>query len=867
MLSARITRLWALVLASLLARPAVGQSPAGAEKDTPARERPARTDLYGDPLPPGAIARFGTVRFREADCLDLVAFAPDGKRLASAGPLGAVLWDVSTGEKLLRLRKRSASPVAGSRAAKGPGVLVFSPNGRYLAADPGHELHVWEVATGQLLPAFGPRPGTTGQVAFLPDGKTLAIGVGNQVQFWDVTWGEEVRQFRLPLDFAFTALALGGKVVAAVRLGRPSSLGLWDVETGKPVRDLPGSDRFRGRSLACSADGKFLAGSWGDTLELWDAATGKHLQQLRGLGDLGREPQPTSAAFSPDDKTLLAPGDRGTLRLWDVASGEKVCDFGEPDRYASSVAFSPDGKLIAAAGGYPGDELSVWEVATGKALHEAPGARGVDSAVWSPGGNRLASLGGEALWVWETDTGRATRCIDTGQEGVRLLAFSRDGRRLLTCSTDEELTFRVWDATSGQQLQRFRVPAPQAPILGLSPDGTKLASASAESKIVQLWDIETGKELQHFSAAGNQDETAFACLVPSPDGRTVVTGGRHQTVCLWEAATGKLLRRFADSSPLPRDPRKSSRVRSVSLSPDGRTLAWIATDPARILVADVGTGRQLCRIDLGPEQRQQPGRRTFSPDGKTIASVFLSDDRLVRLIDGGRNSFVALWEVATGKERGRIPCRASQAVFSTDGKMLVSIGEDRNALVWNLADAAAEAATSSRPGLTGLEARWGQLAGDDAAAAYQAGWALVGGPREAVPWLDQHLAPAPVPEPKRVARLIADLDDERFPVREQASGELARLAESAKPALQQALASGPSPEARWRIQGLLDRLERPLPVERVRYVRAIEVLEQIGTPAAQRVLEKLARGGPVAVETEEARAALERLRAPLHNQP
>jgi hypothetical protein len=118
-----------------------------------------------------------------------------------------------------------------------------------------------------------------------------------------------------------------------------------------------------------------------------------------------------------------------------------------------------------------------------------------------------------------------------------------------------------------------------------------------------------------------------------------------------------------------------------------------------------------------------------------------------------------------------------------------------------------------------------------------------------------------------LARLIADLDDERFPVREQASGELARLAESAKPALQQALAAGPSPEARRRIERLLDRLERPLPVERVRYVRAIEVLEQIGTTAAQRVLEKLARGGSGAVETEEARAAWERLRALLQNQP
>jgi hypothetical protein len=161
-----------------------------------------------------------------------------------------------------------------------------------------------------------------------------------------------------------------------------------------------------------------------------------------------------------------------------------------------------------------------------------------------------------------------------------------------------------------------------------------------------------------------------------------------------------------------------------------------------------------------------------------------------------------------------------------------------------------------------LETLWGNLGTSDPVVAHQAISALVARPAETVPFLGKRLRPVCRPDPNRLTELLAKLDDERFKVRERATRELENLAETAEPGLKKTLASEPSPEARRRIEKVLEKLKNDRlhpPADRMRLVRAVEVLEMIGSAEARQVLTDLARGAPEAQLTLEAKTALERL--------
>jgi hypothetical protein len=155
---------------------------------------------------------------------------------------------------------------------------------------------------------------------------------------------------------------------------------------------------------------------------------------------------------------------------------------------------------------------------------------------------------------------------------------------------------------------------------------------------------------------------------------------------------------------------------------------------------------------------------------------------------------------------------------------------------------------------------WADLAGDDAPGAYRAIQQLTAAPQQTVPFLKAHLRPVSVVQPKEIALLLADLDSDGFGVREKATAELAKLGESAEPALRQALEGQPSQEVRRRVGAVLQKLrtESPGP-ERLRELRALEALEQVGGDEVQKLLLRLAEGAPQARLTQEAKASLGRL--------
>jgi len=304
--------------------------------------------------------------------------------------------------------------------------MAFSPDGRLLASgSEDNAIRLWEVETGSMVRKLSGHTGNVRSVAFSPDGRFLASGScreikygGNcyqgEVKLWDIETGRTVYTRRTHKDWVYSVVfSPDGRLLASGSCGRHPGLTcdqgeikLWEVATGREVRTLEGHIGVV-RSVAFSPDGRLLAsagGTWDNTIRLWEVTTGREVRTLRGYSTL------RSVAFSPDGH-LIAFGHcekhkygkciQGEIKLCEVASGRELRTLEGHTKWVESVAFSPDGKLLASGSG--DNMIKLWDVATGQELRTL---RGHTDPVWSvafsPDGKLLASgSGDETLMVWD----------------------------------------------------------------------------------------------------------------------------------------------------------------------------------------------------------------------------------------------------------------------------------------------------------------------------------------------------------------------------------------------------------------------------------------------------------------------------------
>jgi hypothetical protein len=373
-------------------------------------------------------------------------------------------------------------------------------------------------------------------------------------------------------------------------------------------------------------------------------------------------------------------------------------------------------------------------------------------------------------------------------------------------------------------------------VLAFSPDRSVVASAGFGATI-HLWCARTGKGLHKLAG----DKNGTLALSFSPDAKLLATGGLiDQAIRVWDASSGRAIRRWENPEAYADD---------LAFSLDGVLLASASSIDGAAHVWDAATGKEVVRLG----DRHGCYRIAFSPDGRLLATGGWDLDNTARL-----------WEVATGGEVRRFHGHHSGVMalaFSPDGRLLASGAGDATALVWDVTGRAPAGKLEGGP-LTPAElrARWADLAGADARRAHSAIWDLAAVSVEAVRFLKNVLRPAAAPDPEKVSRLIADLDNRRFAVREQASRDLEKLGDVVAPALRRALAGEPALEKRQRLERLLGRQDSLPPApEGLRAIRAVAVLEQIGSAEARTVLDTLSRGAAGARLTREARASLQRL--------
>jgi len=839
----------------------------GVASFAPAGEAPRpRTDAHGDSLPTGALARLGTSRFRLNHPQYLLTLSPDGKLLAASGESGMILLlDTATGLEVRQIK----AEWSGTR-----GNLRFSPDGTRLVMAGLRGIHVVDVKTGAVIADF-PQTGRGERTSltFSGDGKLLAAG--------------------------------------AVNSGEKQSIAVWDLETKKPIATLsPLHNRLVHAAL--SHDGKTLA-TWGQTdepvapggrngnpiLQLWDVATAKELRQITAENGT-----PVNAAFSPDGRQLAVVESGSALSVWDVLRGTLIRRQAARSGSGAVMHYSPDGKTLVV--GTSEGAVQTWEVSTGKRLDLSHGPESQLFAIAFVDGKVLAAgIRNQALFLWDASSGALRSPGDLHTTKITGLAFTRDSKVLVTVAEN----VRWWNVATAKSYRHLNLrDDPRQRRFGrselaLGPDGKFLSWARRDENDLRIIDVERNEEvyqLQVFSthqgvaSAFTGDGRGFAAL--SVD----LSGGQPATVArVWDLNTGQERRRLAG---------KLTDFGTLAFSPDGNRVAVAATTVRRVpnpqnegevQVWDVDSGKELARIQTpalittlnfsadgavlataGARQTQvelwdsTSGARLrgletdrqqfcyqvlFSPDGRLLAGVVANS------LD--RDSRVILWELVSGKVRAEFSGHRgaiSALAFAPDGRTLATAGTDTTVLVWNLVGGVEEA---GRPAgqLTeqDLADLWSDLESSDARKAHRAMSRLIAAPEQAVGLIRQRVPPAagkPL-EAREVERLLANLDNDSFAVREKSHLALEAAGKSVRPALLEALEGKLSPEKKRRLQELLDAMTSAGPTpELVAPLRALEVLDRLDTPEALRLLQDLGQGNSAARLTHEAQLVLRRLK-------
>ena len=437
---------------------------------------------------------------KQSDTVTSLALSKDYNWLATAAGVGVKLWNLPAADAPHSLPDQP-QPVTS---------LAFTPDSRRLATASDKSVTVWDVAIGHAIFTLPNQVEAVLSMAFSPDGAWLATAGTSMVRLWNAATGAEQNtvQGRGRRTFSFSP---DGKLIASPGYGNAAFIS--DTQAGKGIT-LQGRDDIKLGGIALSPDrARVAATDSEERLHLWELWSGRKV-----LPEVTRTAKRVQALAFSADSSMLATGTLdGKAQVWDMHTGRELDALPTQTGFIVSVAFSPDGTMVATGGRNTPAPVRIWSLTSHSLLRDLPKGGNISGVDFSPNNASLATMGSEGFDVWKVATGEKVLTIKDSQEG-EAVTFSQNGKFIATST-------RVWDLASGGQLLPIQ-PIRSAGFGGLgtlrtafSLDGTLFAGPGPDTT-AQVWDLRTPKA-RPTKLFGNSESVVGVAF--SVDGKHVYT--------------------------------------------------------------------------------------------------------------------------------------------------------------------------------------------------------------------------------------------------------------------------------------------------------------------------------------------------------
>ncbi len=572
-----------------------------------------------------------------------VAFSRDGTLLASgSGAASVKVWNMTDGKEIQLFQGHAGFDYVTTVTISPDAKLVASTAN--MSGSPEGEIQVWELTTGKTVLAHNPHGDRVNCLEFSPDGKCIAsAGDDHIARIWDSESGEEM----IKLDghewnVSDLAFSHDGKRVATV--GEERSIRIWDAGNGKQLLEIDPDGSFEG--VEFSPDGRWVASAGSDgSVRIWNSIDGTETRRFEG-----HRGAVLDVAFDAGGSRIASVSDDGTVRIWNVLTGKEANVFAHQ---AGSVAFSPDGSRLAAAG----DFAKIWDV-SGDRCGMATIVEDDEDVLAFDGNGRVAAFDEDehCVRIKELSSSRTLHALSMPHRTNRAVTISADGRIAAFMGVDGAIrTSTTWDDGSFEVLPKKAAVTVHA--MELRGDGEQLAYVS-EDGMVHLVDTNSGDKVRHLQVANS----AIECLAWDSDGKRIATGHKDGTVRLWNPLSGEVITTFAVHEG------HVTRVMFV-----GKTRVASAGVDKLVKVTEVDTGAEVAKFD---------------GHGAEVRSLAATADG-TRFVSAGSESPAFVWDVDTGKrtailhsETGRI----NHLSFSPDDKSVAAAEEAGSITIWTAQD-------------------------------------------------------------------------------------------------------------------------------------------------------------------------------------
>ncbi|QUW02760.1 AAA-like domain-containing protein [Chloracidobacterium validum] len=567
--------------------------------------------------------------------------SPNGQRLIAVTKDNIVrIWDTQSGKELRKIEINSLVNWAD----------ISSDKTKIAIASDNKLVEIWDIDSEKELKQFSEFSSQVNKVYFFPSGINIAVICDdNTVQFLDIYSGKKIREVDFFSPVKNCVFSPDGRQIGISYYSDSplkNSFQVLEIDSGR-------IQNFEGHldtvwSISFSPDGKkIITGSADKTARIWDAETGRELRRLEGHSDVIH-----SVDITLDGRKVVTGSYDKTARIWDLESGNELRKLEGHLGPIFYAFFSSDGQSVVTAAG---DNIArIWDTESGKERTRITGHSVPLELALFASDQRVVSLDSDfTLRIWNTDPHTEQREIKGHSDNVTSVAFSPDGKKIVTASHDK--TARIWDTETGEELKRLEGHSASVLSVCFSPDGRQIATGS-QDKTARIWDAEAGKELKQLQGhTGSILSIAF-----SPNGRKIVTASSDTTARIWDADSGRELRRLEEHI---------GRVFSISISPDSQ---FIVTGNE-----EIDYGIRIWLMETGEEIKKINTpivlAVAFSKDGKQILS-------------GANDSSIRVWNAKTGTETQTILGRSGaiiSVIFSPDGKRIASTSDDKIARIWD----------------------------------------------------------------------------------------------------------------------------------------------------------------------------------------